>query len=166
MNTRTIITLLAGLGTLTLVGCSPKDDTPPTPAATSTNSTVDRMTTATRDAAEKTGDTLASAWDSVKDATYSDRQKIQASLSNLSSSVDAKIDQLQARSASATDATKESLNRGVQELRDAQVVLKEKISKLGDATADTWDRAKADVATAWERVRRSYSELESQPTTS
>jgi len=44
--------------------------------------------------------------------------------------------------------------------------LKREIGDLGHATAETWNQARADVASAWERVHRSYSDLEAQRTTS
>ena len=43
------------------------------------------------------------------------------------------------------------------ELKDSEASYKEKLSAMGNATADTWDAARDDVAAAWDRVQASYA---------
>jgi len=163
MNTRHTLTLIASLTTLIWAGCSPKEDN--AVPRTSAEAAADKVANSARDAAAATGDALTTTWENVKDATYDDRARLQASLDNLSKSVDAKVDELQARGATATGAASEAWKSGLSELREARTVLKTEISELGNATEATWARAKADVESAWERVRRISSELEARPAT-
>lgn len=153
MKTRSyIIALLAGAGSLALVACSPKKD-----EATPTTSAGERL----ERTAATVGDSIQHSWDQIKDATYDERATFQASLDNLTTTVDQKINELQARSASATDATKDKVDAGLEKLQEARAELQEEINELGDATAATWNDAKAEVASAWQRVREAYTQLES-----
>jgi cell division protein ZapA (FtsZ GTPase activity inhibitor) len=166
MKTRHITALFASLvAALAFMGCSPKKDNP-TPTSSSQPSpggAVDRAAKSARDTVAQARDSLARTWDSVKDATYADRAQAQANLNQLAISVDAKVTELQARSASATDATKAKWNDGLAKLRSARTDLEGEIKELQSATAETWDKAKAEVASAWEKVRQAFSDLETQP---
>jgi hypothetical protein len=43
------------------------------------------------------------------------------------------------------------------ELKASESDYKEKLSAMGNATADTWDAARDNVAAAWDRLQVSYA---------
>jgi hypothetical protein len=149
-----------------LLGCSRKEEAPPaaTSAPPAAGDTADRLAQSARETAEQARDSFSRAWDNVKDATYDQRTQAQTSLNQLAISVDAKVSELQARGAAATETTKAKWNDGLAKLRSARTDLEGEIRDLGDATAESWEGAKAEVARAWERVRKAFADLESQPT--
>lgn len=186
MNTRNLVLIAASAGALVLAGCSRNE-----PATTSQNeaeravdqtaAAADRAADSAQDAADRAGDamenaadsatsaakragdTLSDTWDDVADATYDERSQLRASVDNMERSIDAKIEELQARGSTFSADARASWDRGMENLREARKDLRNEINELENATAENWQDAKSDVAEAWRRVRESFTELEARP---
>lgn len=136
----TVVTLtsVAALGAFT--GCSPKDR--------------DHASDTMQSAADNTKNAFANAWDKAKSYTFGERDQFEANAKALQSKMDAQVSEVQANVADANASA--SRQAAWQELKDADANYKEKVSALGDATADTWDSAKQNTIAAWDRLQAAY----------
>lgn len=107
------------------------------------------------DAYEQSAAAVSAAWDDVKAYTYEKRSDFSASAKAMSARLDAEISKLQAEYAEAQASA--SRRAAMEELRNAQADFSDKMSALGNATAATWDSAKANVVAAWDRLQAAYA---------
>lgn len=138
--------MLLSLGTaalvLTAVGCS--------------KSTQEKATDKISSAYETSVAAVSDTWGDVKDYTLEKSHDFKLRAEAISSSLDAKVAKLKAdyAEAKASDSRKAAMQR----ITDAQATLSEKIAALGNATAATWDSAKADVIAATKKLEAAYDD--------
>lgn len=136
----TLVALTSAAGLGALAGCSKHDR--------------DKATDTMQTAADNTKEAFSSAWDKAKSYTFGERDQFTANAKALQSKMDAQVSEVQANVADANASA--SRQAAWQELKDADANYKEKVSALGDATADTWDSAKENTIAAWDRLQAAY----------
>lgn len=97
---------------------------------------------------------LARGWDKVKSATFDKRGDVEAQGKALAAEMDAQASKLRANYSDA----KASMSRkaAMEELKNAEADYKQKLSSLGNASADTWESAKNNTIAAWDRLEAAY----------
>ncbi len=114
-------------------------------------------TSATNTAKDAYKDSVASmgkGWDNVKSFSYEKRDDFRASAKALSSTMDSKIQEVRANYSEAKASA--SRKAAMSELKDSESNYKAKLDALGQATAATWDSAKQNVISAWDRMEAAY----------
>jgi major membrane immunogen (membrane-anchored lipoprotein) len=113
------------------------------------------------DASAKTGeviadtkDALSQGWDNVKTFTFDKRDDFRANAKAMTAKMDARMSELHANYSEAKASA--SRKAAMAEFKDSDAAYKEKLEALGTATADTWDSAKQNVISAWDRLQASY----------
>jgi hypothetical protein len=132
--------LAAGLAAFGLTGCNKSDRAD--------------MSAKAGDMVDDTKDAMSHGWDNVKTFTFEKRDDFQANAKALSSKWDAQMSELHANYSEAKASA--SRKAAMAELKDSEAAYKEKLAALGTATADTWDSAKQNVISAWDRLQASY----------
>jgi hypothetical protein len=134
------LALVAGISALGLAGCSKED-----------RSTASAKTS---EAVADTKNAFANAWDSVKSHTYEKRDDFSANAKMVTAKMDAQISELRANysEAKASASRKSAMN----ELKNSEADYKERVGRLGQASADTWDSAKQNVIASWDRLQAAY----------
>ena len=135
-----ISVLAAGLTTFSFSGCAKSER-------------ADASAT-TKEVIADTKDALSQGWDNVKSFTFEKRDDFRANAKALTSKMDARMSELHANYSEAKASA--SRKAAMAEIKDSDVAYKEKLEALGTATADTWDSAKQNVISAWDRLQASY----------
>jgi hypothetical protein len=107
-----------------------------------------------KDAYADTKAAMAKGWDEVKSFTFDKRNDFVASAKAMSSKMDAQLSEVRANYSEAKASA--SRKAAMSELKNAEADYKEKLDALGNATAATWDSAKQNVISAWDRVQAAY----------
>lgn len=110
---------------------------------------------AVKDAAIDIKDDTVATWNRIKDYTYDKRSDFASNIDSATKKMDEKLADLKAK---ATADTPEK-SKARQEYDEARAELKAKLTDLGNATADTWADAKAQVSKAWDKVQASYDKI-------
>lgn len=110
---------------------------------------------AVKEAAHDTKVAVVEGWGNLKDYTFEKRSDFSLQLKAKQASFESEVSKLRAEYSEA-DASA-SRKAAMSELKDSEATYKEKLSAMGNATADTWDAARDDVAHAWDRVQASYA---------
>lgn len=97
---------------------------------------------------------LGNAWDNVKSATFDKRSDFEANAKALSAKMDSQLSELRANYSEAKASA--SRKAAMAEIKDSEADYREKVAALGTATADTWESAKQNVVSAWDRLQASY----------
>lgn len=97
---------------------------------------------------------MGRGWDNVKSFSFDKRDDFRSSAKSLSATMDSKIQEVRANysEAKASASRKAAMN----ELKDSESNYKSKLDALGNATAATWDSAKQNVISAWDRMEAAY----------
>jgi hypothetical protein len=97
---------------------------------------------------------LSRGWDKVKSATFDKRGDVEAHGKALAAEMEAQASKLRANYSDA----KASMSRkaAMEEFKNAEADYKEKLSALGNASADTWESAKNNTIAAWDRLEAAY----------
>ncbi len=132
--------LAAGVSLLALTGCNKHDR--------------DQASDKVKDAYQDTKDAVANGWDKVKSYTFDKKDDFTANAKALNSKMEAEVSELRANYSEANASA--SRKAAMAELKDSEANYKEKLSALGNATADTWDSAKQNVIAAWDKLKASY----------
>jgi len=132
--------LAASLSALTFTGCSKEE-------RKDTGATI-------KDAYQDSKTAVVNAWDSVKAYTFEKRSDFSASAKAMTSKVDSQISELRANYSDAKASA--SRKAAMAELKDSEADYKAKLDALGTATADTWDSAKQNVISSWDKLQASY----------
>lgn len=145
MKTTTVRTfsttaLTVALSAFGLTSCNKSD-------RTEVSAKTSEMVTDTKEA-------IGHGWDNVKSFTFEKRDDFRASAKAMTSKMDAQMSELHANYSEAKASA--SRRAAMAEIKDADAAYKEKIEALGTATADTWDSAKQNVISAWDRLQASY----------
>jgi hypothetical protein len=109
------------------------------------------------EAYEKTKTAVANSWSDLKDFTYDKSSDFQDRAKAMASDMDAKFEKLKADTADAKASA--SRSAAWEEVKNNRADLSEKVDALGDATADTWASAKANVIAAANKLEASYDKL-------
>ena len=153
-----------------LSACSDRNvPTTPEPAKTEP-STVDKAQAAVGEAWDKTKeatkDAYADAKDAVSDgaekldnATYDERVAIKANLAEAGAKLDAKFAEWRAEGKPVSATTE-------QKIAEAKVAFSKSLDDLGDATAETWETAKAKASAAWTSLKAAYADAKDAPAAS
>ena len=132
--------LAVGLSALALAGCSKQE-------SSDASATV-------KGAYEDTKTAMANAWNDVKSYTFEKRSDFSASAKALTSKMDSQISEMRANYSDAKASA--SRKAAMAELKDSEADYKAKLDALGSATADTWDSAKQNVISSWDKLQASY----------
>lgn len=132
--------LAATLGAAAVSGCSKQD-------RSSASANV-------KEAVSDSKAAISNAWDDVKAYTYEKRGDFQSSAKALTSKMDSEISQLRANYSDAKASA--SRKAAMAELKDSEADYKSKLDALGDASAATWDSAKQNVISSWDRLQAAY----------
>ena len=148
---RTLLLALAALSPAIVVftgGCSKSTDTKVSDA-------VQDTTTAVKGVAIDIKDDAVATWNRIKDVTYDKRSDFTTGINNATQKMDDKVAELKTK---FTPETPERA-KAQKDYDEARAELKAKLTDLGNATADTWADAKAQVSKAWDKVEASYDNL-------
>ena len=144
--------LLAGLAMLTLGACSKSKREE---VADKTKEVYKDTKEAVKEAAHDTKVAVVEGWGNLKDYTFEKRSDFTLQLKARQADFEAGVSKLRAEYSEATASA--SRKAAMSELKDSEATYKEKLAALGNATADTWDAGRDDVAHAWDRVQASYA---------
>ena len=138
--------LAAGLSALAFTGCSKADraDT----------------TAKVKDAYQDTKTAVVDAWGDVKSFTFEKRDSFSANAKALSSRMDSKLSELRANYSDAKASA--SRKAAMEELKNSEADYQEKLAALGTATADTWDSAKQNVISSWDKLQAAYDKARAE----
>ena len=132
--------LAIGLSALAFAGCSKHDRT----------EAGDKV----KDAYDDSKAAVANAWDSVKSYSFDKKNDFTANAKAVTSKMDAQVSELRANYSEANASA--SRKAAMAELKDSEADYKAKLDALGNATADTWDSAKQNVISSWDKLQASY----------
>jgi Skp family chaperone for outer membrane proteins len=135
-----IIIITLGLSALALAACSKSD-------RNEANSGI-------KDVYQDSKSAIANTWSDLKDYTYEKRSDFNDRIQAMAAELEAEMSELQANY--AEDKASASRRAAMQELKDSRADLSQKLDALGNATADTWGSAKANVIAAWDRTEAAY----------
>jgi len=133
--------LAAGLTALAFTACSKSDR--------------DTVADKTKVAYQDTKDAVVQGWDNLKSFTFEKRDAFTAEVKVKQAQLDAQVSELKANYSEAKASA--SRRAAMDELKASESDYKEKLSAMGNATADTWDAARDNVAAAWDRLQVSYA---------
>lgn len=132
--------ITAATVSLVTIGCSDRSN--------------DKAADKIENAYETSKDAVADTWDGIKGYTYEKSDDFKDRAEAMSSDFDAKIEKLKADTADAKASA--SRSAAWEELKNSRADLDDKLEALGDASADTWESAKANVVAAAKRVEAAY----------
>ncbi len=152
MNTRTSFRnrflLAAALPALLLGACS---DRQPAEPQVDINRSV-----------QNTQDAVTGAWDDLRNFTIEQRQEFSSNARALASKVDAEMSELRAEAAEGKASA--SRRAAMEELSNARADFDQKLAALQQASADTWESAKANVVAAAERLQAAWRKARAETT--
>jgi Skp family chaperone for outer membrane proteins len=137
--------LAASLAILALAGCSKGER----------EEMADDTKAAYQDAKDKVGE----GWDRLKGYTYERRQDFQAEFNTKQAEVEAEVSELKAEYSEAEASA--SRKAAMEDLQNAELNYKEKLSAVGRASSATWDAARDDVIAAWDELQASIARARS-----
>ncbi|AHF91677.1 hypothetical protein OPIT5_17095 [Opitutaceae bacterium TAV5] len=172
MKKHTVTRLLPGvlfLGAALLASaCNRNSDPAPPPTAPSDKPTLSEKT---RDVVDATKETAQDAWSATKDkskelyndakdalkggindldaATWDERAALKAKLDKVADEADTTIAGLKSKASDGTSAVGEGLDKAADNFRAS-------VADLGDASAETWDAAKAKVRQSWDDLQKAF----------
>ena len=142
------LTLISPAALVLVGGCAKSTDTKVADAVQDTKVAV-------KDAAIDIKDDTVATWNRIKDFSFDKRSDFSSGIDSATKKMDDKLAELKAK---ATPDTPER-TKARQDYDDARAELKAKLADLGNATADTWADAKAQVSKAWDKVEAAYDKI-------
>ena len=121
------------------------------------NSDRDPASDKVEHAYDKTKAAVSNGWSDLKDYTFEKSSDFKDRAAAMSSDLDAKLEKLKADTADAKASA--SRSAAWEEVKSSRADLSDKLDALGNASADTWDSAKANVIAAAKRVEAAYEKL-------
>lgn len=97
---------------------------------------------------------IARGWDKFKHATFDKKGDLEAEGKALAAQMDAQASKLRAEFSDAKASA--SRKAAMAELKNAEADYKQKLSALGSASADTWESAKNNTISAWDKLEAAY----------
>src|SRR5215207_5470049 len=101
-----------------------------------------------------TKNAMSNAWDDVKGFTFDKKSDFEKSAKAMSSKMESQLSEVRANYSEAKASA--SRKAAMTELKNSEADYKEKMAALGNATAATWDSAKQNVISAWDKLQASY----------
>jgi hypothetical protein len=95
----------------------------------------------------------------LKGFTYEQRQNFQAEFNEKQAEVEAELSELKAEYSEQKASA--SRKAAMEDLKNAELNYKEKLSAVGRATSATWDAARDDVIAAWDELQASIARARS-----
>ena len=138
--------LATGLSALSFTGCA-KSDRADTKAQI-------------KDAYKETKAAVVDAWGDVKSFTFEKRDSFSATAKALSSKMESKLSELRASYSEAKASA--SRKAAMEALKNSESDYNEKLAALGSANADTWDSAKQNVISAWDKLQAAYDKARAE----
>ena len=92
----------------------------------------------------------------ASDYTYEKKEEYQRALAGQMRELDAKIAQLKAKAARASDAVKAEFSRDMEVLDRQKAVLAQKMEAVKDSSASAWSDVKAGANSAMDSVKQTY----------
>jgi hypothetical protein len=118
-------------------------------------SSRDEAADKTKEAYQDTKAAVSRGWNNVKDYTFDKKSDFSKWAEAQQKEFEADASKLKANYSEA-EATA-SRKAAMAELKDSEANYKEKLSAVGNASAETWDAARDNVAAAWDRLQASYA---------
>ncbi len=118
------------------------------------------MADASREVYQDSRAAVTNAWDNLKSFTYEKRSDFDKQVKAMETKLEAEISEMRSKYSEAKASA--SRKAAMAELKDAESDYKQKMSAVGSATADTWDAAKDNVVTAWDRLQAAYAKARAE----
>jgi hypothetical protein len=152
LKTPATLLLAASLSLLAFTACSKSERET---VADKTKDAYQDTKAVVKDAAIGTKNAVVKGWDNLKSFTFEKRDAFAAEVKLKQAQLDVQVSELRANYAEAKASA--SRKAAMEELKSSEADYKDKLAALGTATADTWDAARDNVATAWDRLQVSYA---------
>jgi hypothetical protein len=110
----------------------------------------------------KAQDSAAKAVDGTKDYTAQKKDEFLASMGQKMKDLDAQMDELGKKAGSYKDDAKTEANKAMAALHGQRDALGKKFDALKKTGGDTWDKARAGVASAWSDLEKAYENAKSR----
>jgi hypothetical protein len=146
-------TLLVSFAALAafITGCTKQDRTN---ANTAVQDAYADTKAAVKEGYADTKAAMSNAWDNVRDYSYDRRNDFTNEAKAMSSRMDADLQRLRTEYSEAKASA--SRRAAMDELKNSEADYRQKLDALGNATAATWDSAKQNVISAWDRMQAAY----------
>lgn len=143
---------VAGLALLLVAGCEKRDRA--------------EAGDAVRDAGRETADAMREvkeesrkAWNDVKDATWDRHADYRTSANREMNELQAELDRLGDKIKASTKEGSRDMQQEWQKLTDERSTLQRQVDRLGDATADGWDKTRDAVNNSVDKIQDGISDL-------
>lgn len=150
MKTKLLLTLLIAGAFVT--GCTRED------RADAKDTTRDAMSDARNAGSNAYNDAknaTSNAWNNFADATFDRKSEFEQHARAAHREMEAQMSKLKSEGSEAEASA--SRKAAMEEFKNAESDYKQKLDKLGNATADTWQAARDDVKHAWDRLQAAYA---------
>ena len=117
--------------------------------------------TAINDATSKMGDTLSSAFDGLKNATFDQRASISETLGKATDGMQLKASEWGSKLSSLTGDARTSAQSALSDLNSALADVKSKLGGVSSASAGSWDNIRTGLMSAWKKAQDSYTKVAS-----
>jgi capsule polysaccharide export protein KpsE/RkpR len=108
---------------------------------------IEKVKTETKDAVQD-----------MKDYTFAQKAEFTANMQTQLNTINADLDQLQAKIDKSSDAVKAQAQPKVQALRDQSAILKKQLDDAGNATESTWDSVKSSTQKAYDSLKNGFQQ--------
>ena len=108
---------------------------------------IENIKTETKDASQN-----------MKDYTFAQKAEFTAYMQTQLNTINADLDQLQAKVDKSSDAVKAEAQPKIQALRDQSAMLKKQLDDAGNATESTWDSVKSGTQKAYDSLKNSFQQ--------
>jgi hypothetical protein len=149
MKTTLLVTVAAAAALFS--GCTKQDRTN---ASTTVQDAYSDTKAAVKDAYGDTKAAINNAWDNARSYSYDKKNDFTTHAKAMSSEMDANIQKLRTEYSEAKASA--SRKAAMEELKNSESDYKQKLDALGNASAATWDSAKQNVISAWDRMQAAY----------
>jgi hypothetical protein len=110
----------------------------------------------------KAQDAAAKAVDGAKDFTIQKKDAFLAAMGQKMKDLDAQVDELGKKTGSYKDDAKTEADKAMAALRGQRDALGKKYDALKKTGGDTWESARAGVASAWSDLEKAYENAKSR----
>jgi len=114
----------------------------------------DNIADKSKDAYNDAKTSMEKSWADLKNYSYDKKSDFSKEVAAQQADFDAGVSKLRAEYSEANASA--SRKAAMAELKDAEANYKEKLSALGNASADTWAAARDNVILAWDKLQAAY----------
>ena len=94
----------------------------------------------------------------MKDYTFAQKAEFTTYMQGQLNTINADLDQLQAKVDKSSDAVKAQAQPKIQALRDQSAMLKKQLDDAGNATESTWDSVKSGTQKAFDSLKNGFQQ--------